>query len=98
VGGPLVAALDGLRGCAAGPRESAWPARRVERFLAAQSEQVHERAHDPRDGPVVGAVGDGRVQRRVLHHAGAPLQDLLVLLLEDPLHFSDLLPRGAAGG
>ncbi len=39
---------------------------RVEGLLATLGEQVHERPDDPRDGAIVGTVGDGGVERRVL--------------------------------
>ena len=39
------------------------PAGRVQRLLAALGEQIHERVDDARDGAIVGAGGDGGVER-----------------------------------
>src|SRR4029453_15628697 len=52
----------------------------------------------PRDGAIVGAVRDGRVERGVLEHAGPTRRHLLGLILEDPLHLGDLLAGRPAGG
>src|SRR5260370_22125609 len=74
VGGPLVAALDGLEDAPVVRVRARGPARRVERFLAALREQVHERAHDPPDRPLLGPVAHGLLQPRAPHPPAAPPQ------------------------
>src|SRR5437773_749834 len=71
------------------------PPWRVERFLAALSQEIHDRVHDPCDRAIVGGGADRRVKGRVLGDARPPGGDLPGLALEDPLHVLHLV-RGRA--
>src|SRR5439155_3168769 len=71
------------------------PARRVEVFLAALCQEIHDRVHDARDRAVVGGGADRGVKGRVLGDAGPAGGDLPSLVVEDPLHLLDLVWRRA---
>src|SRR5437867_2134548 len=72
------------------------PARRVDRFLTALGEEVHDRVHDAGDRAIVRGGADRGVKRGVLREPRAPGRDLPRLVLEDPLHLLDLVRRRAA--
>src|SRR6266850_3743353 len=69
---------------------------RVEGFLAALGEQVHQRVRDPRDRAVVRGGPDRCVKRGVLREARLAGADLARLVVENPLHLLDFLGRGPA--
>src|SRR5258705_13468660 len=71
------------------------PPGRVERFLAALGQEIHDRVHDACDRAIVGGGPDRRVKGCVLGEARPPGGDLSGLGLEDPLHVLYLV-RGRA--
>src|SRR5438552_14908921 len=73
------------------------PPRRVEGFLAALGEQVHQRVHDPCDRAIVRGGADRLVERGILREAGLAIADLAGLVVEDPLHLLDFFRRRPAG-
>src|SRR5438093_3610396 len=72
------------------------PAGRVEGFLAALREQVHQRVHDSTDRAIVRGGADGRVKRGILGEAGLARADLASLVVEDPPHLLDFFRCGPA--
>src|SRR5215470_9867348 len=88
--GVAVAARDCLENAPVVLMRTRRPARRVERFLAALRQEVHNRVHDPGDRAVVRGGADRGVERGVLREPGAAGRDLARLVLEDPLHLLHL--------